>query len=185
MDPNTIGPVKRIKGTTQLFLQGVFKSSKLIAKAIGWVGYALAIFMVLVTFFDVTGRYFFSKPILGSLDLIELAMGVLCGCAIFHTTVTDGHVIVDLFLVKFSRHTQIIINSLGSFLAFAIWAAIAPKIYILGVEAFASGAHSSVLFIPKGPFVCIMGVELFLCCLAALIKVIPHFQLENKKEPNI
>ncbi len=166
-----------------MFLQCVFKGSKLAAKMISWTGYTMIIFMVLITFINVVGRFGFAKAIPDSLELIELTMGVLCGSAIFHATLYEGHVVVDLFLSKFSRRTQIIIDSVGSFLAFAVWAVLAPRIYLLGINSLEHSVHTPLIRIPIGIFISILGVELFFCCLVSLTKIRPYPLL--KKEPGI
>ena len=57
----------------------------------------LAIIMIL-TFFDVVGRYLFNAPIIGAVDVIELMMGMMIYLGVGLTTYSRGHIRVDLVI---------------------------------------------------------------------------------------
>ena len=59
----------------------------------GAVGLAI---IVMLTFFDVVGRYLFNAPIIGAVDVIELMMGMMIYLGVGLTTHARGHIRVDL-----------------------------------------------------------------------------------------
>jgi TRAP-type C4-dicarboxylate transport system permease small subunit len=167
---------------TQTMLSG-FDS---ITKIFRWIGCAIIVLLALTTFVDVAGRYCFNRPIPGSPELIELGMGLLCSLAILYTTTEYGHVVVDLLLPRFSKRFQAIVNGAGSLLGFALWAVLAPKVFLNGISEVNMGLATGILFIPIGPFVSILGAGLFLCCLANLINALGRSQLDKKEGcPNL
>ena len=52
--------------------------------------------MVLVTCFDVIGRYFFAAPLLGAHEMITLAMGIMIYLGMPLVTASREHLVVDL-----------------------------------------------------------------------------------------
>ncbi|MEE3000091.1 MAG: TRAP transporter small permease, partial [Pseudomonadota bacterium] len=71
--------------------------------------------MVVVTCFDVIGRYFFSAPLLGAHEIVTLAMGMMIYLGMPIVTASQEHLVVDLARGLLSRQgkriQQIIVNS--------------------------------------------------------------------------
>ena len=60
-------------------------------------GAILLVLMMLLTFADVIGRYFFNSPIDGAFEVTELMLATLLYCGLPLISLRDGHVTVDLF----------------------------------------------------------------------------------------
>jgi TRAP-type C4-dicarboxylate transport system permease small subunit len=165
-------------------VQAVLRGFDSATRVLNWVGYISLSGIVLVTSVDVIGRYCFNKPLLGSLEILELSMAVLGGFAMLYTTTQRGHISVDLFLVRFSRRTQLIIDSFGSFLGFGIWGIIAYQVYMLGMRLLKSGESTNLLRIPLSPFQFILALGLSLYGLTLLIQGLRPLMLKEpeKKE---
>lgn len=58
-------------------------------------GVVLAVMMFL-TFFDVLGRSIINAPIIGSVEMLTLLMGLLIYLGVARTTFTNGHIRVDV-----------------------------------------------------------------------------------------
>jgi len=74
-------------------------------------------FMMLLTFFDVIGRSLFNSPIIGSVEILTLAMGLLIYLGVGQTTIKGNHIRVDVLtrlLPKKSQHyLDVIVHILG------------------------------------------------------------------------
>jgi len=143
-----------------------FSSSK---RALNWSVYILHAGMMLTTFIDVVGRYFFNKPLLGSFELIQMYMAILGGLAICYAATTRAHINVDLFFERFSKRTQVILSVVSSFLGCGIWGLVAYTVYVSGEQLIGSGQYSSTLHIPEPPFIFMFALGLFLYCVVELV----------------
>lgn len=65
----------------------------------------LAIMMILITF-DVLGRWLFSKPIKGTVDLTELGLSMVIFLSLAYTHVRKEHISVDFLVEKLSQKVQ-------------------------------------------------------------------------------
>ena len=71
----------------------------------------LATIMVL-TFCDVIGRYVFNNPIVGTVEVTELLMGMIVYLGVGLTTQTRGHIRVDIVINLFSPRTRALLDVL-------------------------------------------------------------------------
>jgi TRAP-type C4-dicarboxylate transport system permease small subunit len=138
--------------------------------------------MVLLTFFDVTGRTFFHVPVMGALELTEIAMLVLGGIAIFHTATRRGHIAVDVLFNKFPRRIRIIIASLGLLVGAVTWGAIAYQVFWDGVSKIEVHRTTDVLRIPVGPFEFVFAFGLALFSLTMLIQAFRPLPKPNEDQ---
>ena len=141
-----------------------------IIEKMAWVGYISIVFIALLVFVDVGGRYLFNRPIQGSIELVEVTMALTAGSAIMYATLKRVHVALDFLLNRFSRHVQIILQSVFSFLGFATWLLVAYQVYQYGLTMMNTTQVTSVLRISLTPFLLVMGVAAFLCSLILLIQ---------------
>ena len=167
----------RITNLTGSLLKG-FNSA---TKFLNWAGYVSLAGLVLITFVDVAGRYLMNKPLMGSLEITEVTMVILCGFAMFYTTTQRGHISVDLFLVRFSRRAQVIIDSIGSLLGFGTWSIIAYQTYLLGLRVLEAGDTTSFLSSPLPPFQFIFALGISLYSLRLLIQAL-RLQISKESE---
>jgi TRAP-type C4-dicarboxylate transport system permease small subunit len=171
--------VIKIKNWAWTFLKG-FDS---LTHVFHWVGYVSLVGIVVVTFIDVAGRYCLNKPLLGSLEILELAMAVLGGFAMFYTTTRGGHISVDLFYVRFSRRHQIVVDRFSSIVGFVAWGIIAYQVYLLGMRMLKSGDFTNLLHIPLYPFQFVFALGILLYSLALLRKTLrPLISNEPEKK---
>lgn len=162
------------------FLQAVSRAFSSLTQVLNWVGYVSLSGIVLVTSADVIGRYFFNKPLLGALEVLELSMAVLGGFAMLYTTAQRGHISVDLFFVMFPKRVQKVIDCFGSLLGFVTWAFIAYEVYVMGKRMLKAGDATVQLYIPIAPFQFVLALGLALFSLALLIQGLrPLFAKES------
>lgn len=138
------------------------------------IGIATIVVMMLVTVVHAVGRYVFAHPVPG---LIEVSCFMLI-TAVFlvggYTAMVKGHVTIGLIVDRFSERTQAIVDSFTYILCLvvailALWQSFAHGIYIME-----SGVTSSILRIPRFPFIYVVGVGWGLFSLAILIHLV-HF----------
>ncbi len=67
-----------------------------VSTALSAVAAGCLVLLMLLTFFDVVGRYFFNAPITFTVELTELAMGLVVFLGLGLTTLKGGHITVDV-----------------------------------------------------------------------------------------
>ena len=134
----------------------------------------LALFAIMVlTFFDVSGRKFLSHSITGSLELTELLMVVVIFGALPLVSRKGEHVVFDsldsFWPTGFVKFQKSLVNFLCSMALLALgWLMIST-----GIDFASFGETTEQLKISKAPFIMGMG---FMCALAGIVHLILVFQ---------
>lgn len=151
-------------------------------KVINWIGYITLSIMVLLTTANVVGRYILKKPLLGEFDMVELGMAIFGGIAIYLAATQRHHVSVEVLLVRFSRRTQVIFESIASFIGFLTWTLLAYLVFWDGFDKLKNGSSTATLLVPQGPFEIVLSILLFLFGLTLLIQAFRPEGSEEKSE---
>ncbi|GEM79685.1 TRAP transporter small permease [Vibrio superstes] len=95
-----------------------FSLSKAIQRGLEALAAISLLLMMLITFVDVTGRYFFNVPVMGSTELIEVLLAVMVFMAFPLVSWNEENICVDLmdnyFPTKWIGVRQIAINLICS-----------------------------------------------------------------------
>jgi TRAP-type transport system small permease protein len=125
--------------------------TNLLHQMLGWLSAIPVALIVLLTFADVLGRYLFSSPVRGSVELIEFAMALVIFTALPLVTRQRGHVTVSLIdnLVRgFGRKVKLVLCDAVSALALAM---LTWRLYLQGRDDLESGSATIVLSLPHAP----------------------------------
>lgn len=128
--------------------------------------------MMLVTFVDVLGRYFFASPLPAAYELISLIMPAIIFCALPTVNLGGGHVTIDLldtFVPAFVQRWQSFIVNLVSSGALLL---IAWRLAVLSQDHHEFDGVTDELYLPLWPFSAVMSV---LCLIAAGTMVVAAF----------
>lgn len=130
--------------------------------------------MMLLTFFDVTGRKFFSSPVYGAYEITEFMMGVLIFSALPLVTAREGHVTIDVFdhfiAPDIGRWQRVIVNLLSS----VVLAFLGVRLWILSASHLRTNEVTMTLHIPHGPFSRAFAVLALIAALACLVVTLEH-----------
>jgi TRAP-type C4-dicarboxylate transport system permease small subunit len=131
----------------------------------GLAALILFVLMVLGTA-DVVGRYFFSAPIRGASELIELLMAALVFAAFPVVTVERAHITVDLF--RASARLQSLKRRVGGVVVCGCLALFVYCVLRQAARVASMGDVTDLLRIPKAPIFYFMAAS---CGLALLLVV--------------
>ncbi|MGV2986139.1 TRAP transporter small permease [Vibrio sp. E150_011] len=96
-----------------------FSLSKAIQRGLEALAAISLLLMMLITFVDVAGRYFFNMPVMGSTELIEILLAVMVFMAFPLVSWNEENICVDLldnyFPKKWVSFRQVVINLICSF----------------------------------------------------------------------
>ena len=118
--------------------------------------YALAVMMVL-TFCDVIGRYFFNAPIVGTVEVTELLMGLIIYTGIGMTTLARGHIQVDIVVTHLPAKVRagvevVIYAGTIAFSLLIFW-----QLWLKAIDTFEANDLTQVWFLPVWPVAILMA----------------------------
>lgn len=148
-------------------------------KAVNGFGYAFTLVasaslfcMMLLTCADVFMRYVFSRPIIGTYDLVSLMGAVLVAFAMPYTMLKKGHVSVELLIQNMSRGKQLFIETFTHLIGLALFSVLIWQAILLSMDMKAAGEVTPTLLIPFYPILYCMAVCFFGLCLAILVNLL-------------
>ncbi len=135
--------------------------------------------IMLLTFFDVSGRKLMSQSITGSLELTELLMVVVIFGALPLVSLKNEHVVFDSLDALTAPWLQRIQRALVNLVCAALLFGLAYLMWRTGSEFAVTGETTAQLKITKAPFIQGMGV---LCGLTGLVHLFKAFGPAQEEE---
>jgi len=136
--------------------------------------------MMLLTTTDVSGRYFFNSPILGTVELTQLMLAALVFLSLPVVCWRQEHISVDLLDAIFPARLvwvrEVLVNLL---LTVALWL-MAQRVWALAERAFQWGDVTEFLRIPRGYLIGLIAIMLALSALLTLARAVLYL-LEGVK----
>ena len=145
------------------------KFIRFIIEASGIVGVVILLAMMMMTVVDVILRYFFLRPIIGSVEISIILMVCVVFLGIAWCALNDGHISVDIVTGKLSKRGRAILNSFDNIVTFALALLIAWRSFLEAVSVKEMEVTSPLLGIPRYPFVFVTAFGFLLLFFAALI----------------
>ena len=154
-----------------------------IRKLAGWLGYiggAMLLAIPILTFGDIIGTKFFSRPVIGSVEITGFLQVMWIPLAATITLFHKQHVKVEIFTRRLSASARARIDGIISLVLFCLCAVIGWRIVLYGLSVHTSGRYSNTLHLPFYYFIYIMSLGFFLLSLAFLLGFIQWMRGETK-----
>jgi TRAP-type C4-dicarboxylate transport system permease small subunit len=137
------GPISRWNGRVTLWL----------ARVAACVLAALAV----MTFCDVIARYFFNAPFTFTVEVTEIAMGVLVYFGVGLTTHDNEHISVDVVTLRLSELLRAALSLVTNALAFLFLVFLVWRLWQRAAALLDTGDTTPIMFIPLWPFAFVMA----------------------------
>jgi len=157
------------------FVKLVYQSTKVLDPIVRWInnaGLAVLAMMMVLTVADVTLRYFFNKPILGSYEITEFMMTMLAAFTIGYAAILKAHVNVDLVFSRFPERLQGIVSIITNLVCFVFFGLMFWRNIYQSLVLRKAHAVSSALSIPEFPFIFILGIGFGIMALVFLLQLL-------------
>ena len=151
------GPLGRLNGRVTTWL----------ARIAAFVLAALAV----MTFCDVIGRYFFNKPFSFTVEVTELAMGVIVYLGVGLTTHQKGHISVDILTLRLPERVRALFEVVTGVAALAFLAVMVWRVWLRATVLFEKGDHTQIWEIPLWPFAYVMAAGAVFFLTGVLLQV--------------
>ncbi len=156
-------------------VDGIKKKITSLSKFLDLIGGFFYFALMLVVVVNVVMRTLFSKPFIGTVEIVEIFTAVAVGLTISYCAVLEEHITIDFILAKFPKKFQqgitfiVYILSLG-FLITAAW-----MMFKYGESARINGNVSPTMGIGYYPFIYIIAFGFLVYVLVVLFKAISLF----------
>jgi TRAP-type C4-dicarboxylate transport system permease small subunit len=163
-------------------MKKIEKILRFIIEACGIIGVVILLAMMMMTVFDVILRYFFSKPIIGSMEISVVLMVCVVFLGIGWCALNEGHISVDIITGKLSKRGRALLNAFDNIVTLVLALIIAWRSFIEALSAKEMEVTSPILGIPRYPFIFVTSFGFFLLFSAALILFLKN--INSVKNPD-
>jgi TRAP-type transport system small permease protein len=136
------------------------------ARGLNLVAIAALAGLVGVTVFDVTGRYFFNKPLFAGVEITEFLLIFLSFGGLASAELRNSNITVDFFTQKLPERVRAALDGVGSLLGVVLWGLISWRTIDHAQEVRDSNEVSLNLGVSTFPF------YVFLAAGTALVAIV-------------
>ena len=155
------------------------KLDKWVGQAATWLARLASLTLVvimLLTFVDVIGRTFFGRALVGTVESVELLMGVLVFSGLAYTECKRKHIVVETFQSLLPSLAQRFTHVINLVLAVAIVGLLSWQLISKTVEIVQEQEHTQILEIPYWPAAIVMSVGMVLFLLVLVARLFGAFK---------
>ena len=144
-----------------------------------WICVTALMGMMVLTAFDVFGRYFLNRPIRGALELTEFLLVIAVASGFAYTQTTNGHISVELFVMRLPRRYQKVVYGFGYVVCLGLYVLITWQAVKGGQTQWRNAVTSGAFEIPLWPFYFILALGCGVFCLVFLADLLKLFRDEE------
>lgn len=122
-----------------------------------------------MTFLDVIGRTFFGRALVGTVESVELMMGIVVFCGLALTEIHRRHIVIETFQTLFPRPARRLSDIVNSLLAVVVTGFLAWRLLVKTGEIVDEQEYTQIWELPFWPTAIVMcvGIGMFLIALIA------------------
>ena len=128
-------------------------------RLLGLMAAVLLFVMMVLTFVDVWGRYFFNAPVPGGFEVTELMMATLIFAGLPLVTAGNEHVAVDLLDYCMPHGLKKFRDMLVNLACAGMLAVLSYRLWIKASEQLSYGDQTAILNIPAAPVTYFMSIS--------------------------
>tara|TARA_Y100000294_G_scaffold131203_1_gene123546 strand:- start:344 stop:841 length:498 start_codon:yes stop_codon:yes gene_type:complete len=127
-------------------------------RVLNWITGLCLFVMMLLTFFDVGGRYLFGAPIPGAFEITQLLLAVLVFTALPLVTGREQHVSISLIEQTFKGGVKKLQRLIVSLTCMVMLGYLSIVLWRLALRIGSYGDYTAYLQIPLAPFAYVMSL---------------------------
>ena len=137
-----------------------------LSKKAATLGGVLILVMMLAIVVDVSGRYLFNSPLLGGIELNRTLLVVVVFFGLAYTQLEDGHIRMDLLMVRVSPRLKLILEIFSLVIALSVYVYITYTTIPVTIRSILRGEYETGLIpFPMWPARLFMSIGLFILTL--------------------
>jgi TRAP-type C4-dicarboxylate transport system permease small subunit len=142
-----------------------------VSKGLHYVAGALIIGVMVMTVYNVLGRWLFGAPLRGTVELTQLAMIGIVYLGLAYAQERDNHISVDLLYQRLGKRTRYALDAFTTLLSVIVLALLAWQLSVYAGVLEAGNRTTASRSIPLYPFayVAMVGVAAFILALVSTL----------------
>ena len=154
-----------------------------IAKGMGVVAAVVLAAMMLLTVADVIGRYFFSRPIKGTWELVGLLLVCAGTWGLGYCQMEKAHISITIMYDHFSRRVRALMSTLACLIGLGGFSLICWQTFVLAKKYFflPRGDETDTLGLPYSPFILLLSIGAGMMVLILILDVIRYISQGTRK----
>jgi TRAP-type C4-dicarboxylate transport system permease small subunit len=132
--------------------------------------------LAVVTFADVVARYFFNRPFTFTVEMTELAMGLIVYLGVGLVTHSNSHITVDVVTLRLSERTRALFVLVTNLLALAFLAVMVWQLFLRAQFLLAKADYTPIWHIPYWPVAFVIAITSIFLLTGLLLQMIGAFQ---------
>ncbi|MDB2324397.1 TRAP transporter small permease [Alphaproteobacteria bacterium] len=146
--------------------------AELVSRFVSNLAAIILFLLVVLTCVDVVGRYFFTMPVVGAVELVRICMAGVIFFSLPAMFFRDDHVIVDLIPFFRKGYLAWIVNLVLLALSVFVAVQLGDRIMAYAVRAFEDGDVTEYLSIPRYMVVSFITLSVYAAALMAFVRMV-------------
>lgn len=146
-----------------------------------YIAQAVLIIMVILVTADVVGRWLFSQPITGAVEITELGLSMVIFLSIGYTHLKEEHISIEFLVERLPEKAQWIVEEFINLIIMVVMVLMAFSLFWYAERLFTSGTVTGDLGLPIYLFAAVAGVGAIVFVLNALFLAIKYFTKVGKR----
>ncbi len=163
-------------------IENIVKKTGIFSYVFARIGCVALFLMMGLTVVDVTGRFLFNSPILGSYEITQYLIVVMIFSFIGHAQARKYHVNVEILVNTFPKKVQALVELFNSLVGFLLLAIISWMAFEKAFESMATGDCPMNLPVPQYPFVFFLALGCAIMCVEFVRDMLQASTKNTQKE---
>lgn len=154
-----------------------------VSRGMGVIAAVVLAAMMLLTVADVIGRYFFSRPIKGTWELVGLLLVCAGTWGLAYCQMEKAHIRITIMFDFFSRRVRAMMSALACLIGLGGFSLMSWQTFILAKKYFLlpRGDETDTLGIPYSPFILLLSIGAGMMALMLIVDVIRYIAEGTQK----
>jgi TRAP-type C4-dicarboxylate transport system permease small subunit len=161
----------------------VTRAVRAVNTSLHYVAGSLIVGVVVITVYNVVGRWLFDAPLRGVVELTELAMVGIVYLGMAYAQQQDSHITVNLLYQRLGRRWQAAVDTFAAVVGVVVVALIAWRLYVYAEVLEVGGRTTASRRIPLYPFAYLAIVGLTAYGLALATTFVRSLRDAGRREP--
>jgi TRAP-type C4-dicarboxylate transport system permease small subunit len=163
-------------------IENIVKKTSIFSHVFARIG-CLALFLMMgLTVVDVTGRFLFNSPILGSFEITQYLIVIMIFSFIGYAQAQKFHVNVDLLVNSFPKKVQAVVDLFNYSVSLFVMAIFTWMGFEKAFQSMATGDSPMNLPVPQYPFVFFLALGCAVMCIEFVRDVLRTLTKNTKIE---
>ncbi len=164
-----------------VLLDKIEKTAFSFAKQLNTIAGGILIVMMFLAFADVIFRYVFHRPLMGTMELIEIMLATIVSLTYAYAETTRSHFAIDFFTTKLSKTKYALIEAVNDVVALAVILLVSVMLFKYATHVKHTGLITAQIAIPVYIFLYLLALGWYYFALIKFINILKSIKEKGKQ----